>query len=141
MQVIIIGIDRVDVCDIKDGFFSTKEDKHFLKRRAQIYSVYPEMMRRMRCRDESGEYRTDEVLVYKENAIIPYHPREEIPEDEYAEYIDKTLAQIDLHKSMHRGMFGGSMFLQKAGNIWAAITPFAGFAILGLILLYAFVFA
>lgn len=130
MMVIIIGTNRAEMCKVpvKD------QDKHFFMTRKQLYKVYPDGLSRMRIYDEDGiEQESDEVLVYAENAVVPYAPR-------HVSYKpDRILAEIDEHKLM-----GGSktiwpyrIYFTQARDIWRQLAPIFPLIVAGVVLLYA----
>lgn len=71
MMVILIGAARADMIKIKRKDYG----KHFMSFRGQLYKVFPDGL--TKCYTYRwGERKADEeLIVYKENAIIPYHPR------------------------------------------------------------------
>ena len=96
MMVIIHGEDRSEYCKVA----KKHKEKHFFETRNQLYRVRPEGLARCKI-DYFGEKRTDEVIVYPENEIIPYQVKGGL---EYK--MDKFLMDLDNHKNMT----GGSWF-------------------------------
>ena len=91
MQVIIFGANRAEFVKIKRA----DKEKHFVKiRGSQLYRVYPDQLVRMRINRFGKDFESDEVMMYAENEIRPYHP---INRDYSA---DNFLMDIDLHKDM-----------------------------------------
>lgn len=90
MQVHIIGHNRAEICKIKNK----DVEKHFFTSRRMLFKVYADGLTRCR-RTRYGRPDTDEeIIIYKENAIVPYHPRQ-------VSYLDwKICAEIDEHKKM-----------------------------------------
>lgn len=130
-MVIIIGRNRAELCKVpvKDL------DKHFFMTRRQLYKVYPDGLSRMRIYDADGnEQESEEVIVYSENAIVPYHPL-------HVDYSpDRQLAEIDEHKLM--GSTGSTVwpyriYFTEARNAWRQIGPMFPLIVAGVILLYA----
>ena len=130
MKVIIIGSNRAELCKvpIKDL------DKHFFMTRRQLYKVYPDGLTRMRVYDRDGiEKESEEVIVYSENAIVPYHPRHV----DYSQ--DRILAEIDEHKLMGstKSIFPYRVYFTTARNIWREIGPMFPIIVAGIVLAYA----
>lgn len=90
MQVHIIGHNRAEMCKIKNR----DVEKHFFTSRRMLFKVYADGLTRCR-RTRYGHPDTDEeIIIYKENAIVPYRPRQ-------VSYLDwKICAEIDEHKKM-----------------------------------------
>lgn len=90
MQVHIVGHNRAEICKIKNR----DVEKHFFTSRRMLFKVYADGLTRCK-RTRYGRPDTDEeIIIYKENAIIPYHPRQ-------VSYLDwKICAEIDEHKKM-----------------------------------------
>ena len=132
MMVIVIGSNRAELCEVpvKDL------DKHFFMTRGQLYKVYPDGLSRMRVYDADGvEQESEEVIVYAENAIVPYHPR-------HVSYDpDRILAEIDEHKLMgsRKTVFPYRIYFTEAKSLWREISPLVPFIIAGLVLAYAFI--
>lgn len=134
MMVIIIGRNRAELCKVpvKDL------DKHFFMTRRQLYKVYPDGLSRMRIYDADGvEQESEEVIVYAENAIIPYHPL-------HVDYTpDRILAEIDEHKLMGAskgGVWPYRIYFTEAKNIWRDIGPLFPLLVGGIVLAYALLF-
>ena len=90
MKVIIVGCNRAEIITIK----AINQNKHFLESRGQLYKVAPDALTRMRIIKDGEEEDSEEVVVYRENSIRPYHPRG-VPHDQ-----ERILAEIDEHKLM-----------------------------------------
>lgn len=97
MMVIIQGEDRAEYCKVA----KKHKEKHFFRTRNQLYRVRPEGLARMRI-DYFGDIRTDEVICYAENEIIPYQIKGEIT---YT--MDKFFMDLDAHKQMTGGTWFG----------------------------------
>ena len=130
MMVIIIGSNRAELCEVPVKDLG----KHFFMSRGQLYKVYPDGLSRMRVYDEGGvEQESEEVIVYAENAIVPYHPRHVCYDP------DRILAEIDEHKLMgaRRTVFPYRIYFTEAKNIWRDIAPMFPLIVGGLVLLWA----
>lgn len=131
MMVMIIGQNRAELAKVprKD------QDKHFFKTKGQLYKVYPDGLSRMRIYDADGvETESEEVIVYAENEVVPYHPRN------VAYDIDTLLSDIDKHKMMApRTIFPYRIYFTEARNIWRGIAPMFPMIVAGIVLLYAFI--
>ena len=90
MKVIIIGCNRAEIIQIK----AMNQNKHFLESRGQLYKVAPDALTRMRIIKDGREEDSDEVVIYRENSIEPYHSHG-VPHDQ-----ERILAEIDEHKLM-----------------------------------------
>lgn len=131
VMVIIIGSNRAEMCKvpIKDL------NRHFFMSRGQLYKVYPDGLTRMRIFDkDEREQESEEVIIYAENAIKPYHPRHVCYD------ADRILAEIDEHKLMgsSRTIFPYRIYFTEARNLWREIGPIFPFIVAGLVLAYAF---
>lgn len=90
MQVHVIGHNRAEICKIKNK----DVEKHFFTSRRMLFKVYADGLTRCR-RTRYGYPDTDEeIIIYKENAIVPYHTKQVSYEDW------KICAEIDEHKKM-----------------------------------------
>lgn len=117
MKVIIIGSNRAEIIDVKISDL----DKHFIQSRGQLYKVWPDALTRMRIVKDGEEFESDEAIIYKENAICPYHPRG-VPHDK-----DRILAEIDEHKLVGDGIGGifgrFSFIIKSARSTWKSAAP------------------
>lgn len=90
MQIHIIGHNRAELCKIKNR----DVEKHFFTSRRMLFKVYADGLTRC-IRTEHGHKKSDEeIIIFKENAIKPYHPRR-VAYDDW-----KICAEIDEHKKM-----------------------------------------
>lgn len=130
MIIIIIGTNRAEQCKVK----MRDLDKHFFQTRGQLYKVYPDGLTRMRIVDADGyEQESEEVLVYAENSIEPYHPRSV----SYSQ--DRILAEIDEHKLMTKGTSPGRLLIHKAMGIMREIVPYFGLILAGIVVLWGMI--
>lgn len=90
MKVIIVGCNRAEIVTIK----AMNQNKHFLESRGQLYKVAPDALTRMRIIKDGKEEDSEEVVIYRENSIRPYHAHG-VPHDQ-----ERILAEIDEHKLM-----------------------------------------
>ena len=132
MMLIIVGSNRVEFIRIKKKDY----DRHFVQTRGQLYKVYPDGLTRCIVTHHGRRMRDEEVVVYKENAIVPYHPRSQL----YT--MTKILSEIDNHKSsLPKGGWHVSMSnVGEAVSIWKQLVPTIPFIIAGIILIWAVVF-
>lgn len=131
MMVIIIGSNRAEMCKVpvKDL------NRHFYMTRGQLYKVYPDGLTRMRIIDADGREReSEEVIVYSENSIAPYHCRH-VSYDK-----DRILAEIDEHKLMgaQKTIWPYRVYFTQAKSIWRELAPVFPMLVAGIVLLYAF---
>ena len=130
MMIIIVGSNRAELCKVP-----TKDlEKHFFLTRGQLYKVYPDGLSRMRVYATDGtEQESEEVLVYAENAIVPYHPKHV----DYSQ--DRILAEIDEHKLMgsQKAVWPYRIYFTQARSIWREIGPMFPLIVAGVILLWA----
>lgn len=90
MQVHVIGRNRAEICKVKNK----DTDKHYFMSRKMLFSVFPDNLTRCII-TKYGRWKTDEeIIIYKENAIIPYHPKNGC----FADW--KICAEIDEHKKL-----------------------------------------
>lgn len=90
MQVHVIGRNRAEMCKVKNK----DVEKHFFSSRRMLFKVYADGLTRCIV-TKYGHWKMDEeIIVYKENAIVPYHPKNVC----YADW--KICAEIDEHKKM-----------------------------------------
>ena len=131
MQVHIIGRNRAEMCRIKNR----DTDKHYFMSRRMLFSVYPDNLTRCII-TKYGRWKTDEeIIIYKENAIIPYHPKNGC----FADW--KICAEIDEHKKL---LIGKQSPLTLIANGYKGLSKVIGGSGIALIMLgilaYAFLF-
>ena len=103
MKVIIIGRNRVEMGTVK-----TRDlNKHYYMTHNQLYKVYPDGLTRCKIMKYGRTAGDDEIITYKENAVKPYHPHDQI----YT--AARLIAEIDEHKLMKKQ---STMGATKAGN-------------------------
>lgn len=130
MQIIIVGQNRVEFCPIK-----TKDhEKRFFATRGQLYKVVPDQLIRFRSWDLKGkELKSDEVIIFVENATVPYHVINNVS---YA--MDDVLADIDIQKGIvQESFFKKNIFFSTAKSIGSYLMPFLGAIIMGGVVLWA----
>ena len=71
MMLILIGADRAHMIRIARRDYG----KHFITYRSQLYKVYPDGLSRCYLYKWGKQAGDDEIIIYKENAIIPYNPK------------------------------------------------------------------
>lgn len=116
MKVIIIGCNRAEIIPIK----TMNQNKHFLESRGQLYKVAPDALTRMRIIKDGKEEDSEEVVIYRENSIIPYHSHG-VPHDQ-----ERILAEIDEHKLMgpEPSPLGRAMpWIKEARGAWGSLVP------------------
>lgn len=101
-MIVIMGEDRAEYCKVA----KKHKEKHFFKTRNQLYRMRPEGLARCKI-DYFGTVKSDEIIVYAENEIIPYQIKGEI---QYT--MDKFFMDLDAHKQMT----GGTWF--KKASHW-----------------------
>lgn len=133
MEVIIFGKNRVEVCKVPPKQY----ERHFYLTRDQLYKCYPDGLTRMRRTKYGHAAGDEEVICYKENAIVPYN----IQKQEYT--MDKILSEIDEHKLMIGNANKKTLRLtiKNAVSVWKQMFPILPFMIVGFILVYAVVFS
>lgn len=90
MIAYILGRNRVEIGKIK-----TKDlEKHFYTSRGQTYKMYPDTLMRVERYECGRRIADEEAIVYCENAVEPFHPRNGIFDPRI------IMAQIDEHKMM-----------------------------------------
>ena len=127
-RIIIVGENRTEIIKVKNKDL----DKHFVRCRGQLYKVYPHAFSRMRIYDIKGiEKESDEVIVFPENALSPFHDRG-VPYDQ-----DQILAEIDEHKFTE----SNGLLHQFRGVIGVArsLYPYIGLIIAGVVVVYALI--
>ena len=131
MKVYIFGRNRAEIGKIK----LKDVEKHFYTSRRQLYIVRPDNLTRVFLNKYGHPEGDDEIIVYKENALIPYHPRNGC-------YYDwKIMAEIDEHKIMLQPKKSPIVLAMKSvKDISKALSgSLVGLIVVGVII-YAFVF-
>ena len=90
MKVYVIGRNRAEMCKIKNK----DVEKHFFTSRKMLFKVYADGLTRCRMTKYGYSDGDEEIIMFKENAIIPYHPKNVCYDDW------KICAEIDEHKKM-----------------------------------------
>ena len=72
MMLILIGASRADMIKVKRRDYG----KHFISFRGQLYKIVPDGLTRCYCYKWGKRIADEELIVYVENAIIPYNPRQ-----------------------------------------------------------------
>lgn len=131
MMLIIIGSSRAEMVKVRKRDY----DKHFLVSRSQLYKIYPDGLERCFVYEHGRRKADEEVIVYPENGIIPYHPRRQMYN------MGKILSEIDNHKNCigeRHGLFGNSVVaFGGMRSIWRELAPIAPIVIAGIVLLWA----
>lgn len=133
MMLFVIGVNRAELIKVKRRDFN----KHFLVTRGQLYKIYPDGLSRCFVYDNGDRMGDEEIIVYPENGIIPYHPRRQL----YT--MTKILSEIDNHKNCvsKKGIFGDSLAaIGSVRSVWREISFMVPMVVAGAILLYAMVF-
>ena len=128
MQIGIKGIDYIYLWNVKRN----KQNKIFFRFRNQIYKVYPSELRRLRINKYGENAGTDAIIMYKEDAIQPYHGRGM----NYTQ--DATLMDLDARKFTYRGMFKGGIFGKLGAGLLDNYWPLLVLGIAGAIIAMAF---
>lgn len=133
MMLIIVGTNRVEFVRVKRKDF----DRHFVTTRGQLYKLYPDGLTRCIVTKHGKHAKDEEIIVYKENAIQPYHARRQL----YT--MTKILSEIDNHKnSIPKDKWKANIgTVGEVASAWKQISPMVPFIIAGLVLLWALVFA
>lgn len=131
MKVVIVGRNRVEVCEVKKRDF----DKMFFAHRSQLYQVLPSNLIRLRTYGEDGreDRDTEEVCFFREGADVAY---DTLDEDAY--YQEAVLPSIDLYRDVKRAKFKAAGILQTASSMFRGFYPFIGVLVLVAVLGYAF---
>lgn len=109
MQIGIKGCDYVYLWNVKKN----KQNKIFFRIKNQMYKVYPSELRRMRVKKYGEDWGTDAVIIFNEESLQPYHPRDM----SYSQ--DDTLMDIDARKFTYKSKVKGSIFSKFSGvNGW-----------------------
>lgn len=130
MKVIIIGCNRAEIIPIKVA----NQNKHFLESRAQLYKIAPDALTRMRIIKDGKEEDSEEVLVFRENSIAPYHSHG-VPHDP-----EGILSEIDEHKLLgpDPSPLGRSIaWIKEARSTWGTVAPMLPAALAVVILAWA----
>lgn len=129
MKILIVGTNRAEYSKIKPKDY----DKHFFEIRRQLYKAYPDGLTRTIITEYGRRQHDEEFIVYKENAIVPYHPRQQ----QYT--MAKIISEIDEHKLMTaKSTFGGmKLMMKQAGDVWKQLKVMLPILAAGIILLYA----
>lgn len=132
MQVIICGNNRIEPCKVP----SKQYERHFYLTRDQLYKIYPDGLTRMTVTKYGHKANDDEVIFYKENAIVPHLERNQSYE------MAKILSEIDEHKLMkgeNKNIRG--LAIKNVMSTWKQMLPIVPFILLGVIVLYSVVFS
>lgn len=131
MQVHIIGHNRAEICKIKNR----DVEKHFFTSRRMLFKVYADGLTRCLITKHGHNAGDEEIIIYKENAIIPYHTRQVAYEDW------KICAEIDEHKKMLKVRQSPLVLISKG---YKSIKGAVGGSLVGVVmvgvLIYAFIF-
>ena len=127
-QITIKGTDHVYLWNVKKN----KQNKVFFRIRNQLYKVYPCELRRMFI-TRYGEFDgTDAIIIFKENAIQPYHPRG-INYDQ-----DATLEDLDARRLTYKSPIRGGIFAKLGNSLNGWLWPVLVIGIFGLAVALAF---
>lgn len=131
VKIIIIGENRAEFISVKNADI----DRHFVQSRGQLYKLYPHALSRMRIVKDGLQKESEEVIVFAENHLEPYHDRG-VPFDQ-----DVILAEIDEHKhTLPRSAFGKfKAFIGTSGRVGRSIWPYLGVIIGGIVVVWAIV--
>lgn len=91
MKAIIMGRNRAVIGKVK---LKEWESKHWYLCGTQLYKIYPDSLTRTLVTKYGVRKADEEVIVFKENGTIPYHPHG------VSFGTDKVLSEIDEHKLM-----------------------------------------
>ena len=128
MQIGIKGTDYIYLWNVKKN----KQNKVFFRFKNQMYKVYRSELRRMFV-TKYGEFDgTDEVIIFREESIQPYHPRG-MNYDQ-----DATLMDIDARKFTYKSVFKSSIFAKLGGAFLDHYWPVVVIGISGIVVLFAF---
>lgn len=133
MKVVIKGKEIADMVIAKNSDL----DKHFLAIRRQTYHIPPQAFSKLRIMKKRAnvwiEERSDEVMVFPENCIHPYHSNG-YPFDQ-----DSVLAVLWEEKCTEdTSLFGRfKSFISVGGGIGRAVWPFLGAIITIIIVVWA----
>lgn len=128
MEVIIIGTNRAEFCQIRRG----DVEKHFFKTRGQLYMTMPDGLTKC-INTRFGRYDgEEEVIIFSENSSIPYDTGKHVCYDE-----DYILGNIDLEKNLKdKSLLSGrnDIFSVKARSFWKTIKPYLSLIITGAVI-------
>lgn len=130
MRVIIVGENRAEFCRISPRDY----DKRFFETRGQCYRVYPQELHRLKVYEGDDLVEEDEVIVYREGSIVPYHAK-----SSRSYLLDHILSELDQQKLMTpRGVFGEKgIFAHAFSDAWKKLLPYTGVIIAGIVVAYA----
>lgn len=122
MKAIIVGNNRVEVCEVKKKDY----EKTFFVHRQQLYMIMPGNLIRMRYFDKDGhEIREpDEVSIFPEGGSVAY---DTLMEDAY--YQEAVLPSIDLFRDVKRGKLKGAGLLKGLTTLVDQLYPILGLII------------
>lgn len=122
MKAIIVGNNRVEVCEVKKKDY----EKTFFVHRQQLYMIMPGNLIRMRYFDKDGhEIREpDEVSIFPEGGSVAY---DTLMEDAY--YQEAVLPSIDLFRDVKRGRLKGAGLLKGLTTLVDQLYPALGLII------------
>lgn len=122
MKAIIVGNNRVEVCEVKKKDY----EKTFFVHRQQLYMIMPGNLVRMRYFDKDGhEIREpDEVSIFPEGGSVAY---DTLMEDAY--YQEAVLPSIDLFRDVKRGRLKGAGLLKGLTTLVDQLYPILGLII------------
>ena len=128
MQIGIKGVDYIYLWNVKKN----KQNKVFFRIKNQMYKVYRSELRRMFV-TKYGEYDgTDEVIMFIEEAIQPYHPRG-MNYDQ-----DATLMDIDARKFTYNSILKGGVFAKLSSGLSGQLWPIVVLGVAGVAVLFGF---
>lgn len=129
MQIGIRGKDYIYLWNVKKN----KQNKVFFRFKNQMYQVYRSELRRMFVTkyDEPG-YETDEVIIFPEESLQPYHPVS-MSYDQ-----DDILMGIDARKFTYNSIFKSSIFGKLGGAFLDHYWPIVVLGVTGIVVLFAF---
>lgn len=115
MQITIIGTDKVYLWKIKPK----NKNKRFFKINNQMYKALRSELTRLYRKKYDEWAPTDEIIIFRENRIIPYHSN---GTTSYAQ--DDLLAEIDAVKFAYRKKIGWGLWGKVSGSggwLWPAL--------------------
>ena len=128
MQIGIKAVDHIYLWNVKKN----KQNKVFFRIKNQMYKVYRSELRRMFI-TKYGEYDgTDEIIMFIEEAIQPYHPKN-MSYDQ-----DDTMMDIDARKFTYGGILKGGFFAKLSNGLAGQMWPLIVVAVAGIAVLYGF---
>lgn len=105
MQIGIKGCDYVYLWNVRKN----KQNKIFFRIKDQMYQVYPSELRRMRINKYGESAGTDAVIIFTEECLQPYHPKD------MSYNQDDILMAIDSRKFTYKSKIKGRIW-DKFGN-------------------------